>query len=193
MKMVKDLIDVIHPILLGAEINDSCGGNGWIAYENEKCFKLIEEHTTRDKAAEACGRQSSVTDQFASTLASIHSSAEQDFLLKNIFNSSIANNIWIDGLSKESGMGCVSLHANKNETEWLAVSCAAENWILCQKLQTVSLKDLQQSILGANKELQELRRVTSQLTSGLNEANKKVDVLLANQGITSLSLSLINL
>lgn len=74
----------------------------------------------------------------------------------------------------------MSLHANKNEIEWMDVGCATENWVLCQRLQSLSLEELQRSVLRANKELQELHRVTSQLTFDLNEANKKVDVLLTN-------------
>ncbi len=117
-------------------------------------------------------------------MASINTSAEQDFLQKYVFNASVTNNIWIDrpSIARELGKSCVSFHANENEIEWMDVGCATENWVLCQRLQTLSLEELQRIILNVNKELQELRRVTSQLTFDLNAANQKMDVLQASPG-----------
>lgn len=86
------MIWIIFP---GGDLDTSCGGNGWIAYKSEKCFKLIEKHTSRDKSAEVCGQQGLENDLFASTLASINSLDEQDFLIKNILGSSITDHVWI--------------------------------------------------------------------------------------------------
>lgn len=97
---------------------------------------------------------------------------------------------WADAPSRESTRNCVSLQVT--DGKWRDVSCATENWILCQKFPIWPLKDLQQSILVANRQLQELRHVTSRLIVELNEANKKVQVLLENPN-TALLMILIEI
>lgn len=66
-----------------------------------------------------------------------------------------------------------SMFTNKYEMESWDVSCEVENWVLCEKSQTWSLKCLQQSVLDSKKEVQEL-------TTKLNEAETKIDLLLQN-------------
>ena len=34
---------------LGADINSPCGGDNWVAFKDEKCFKLIKNYSPRDQ------------------------------------------------------------------------------------------------------------------------------------------------
>ena len=73
-----------------------CGGNDWVPYKDEKCFKISEKLATRDEAETICNQEYFRTDSVAPTLASIKSAAEQEYLTKFIFETSgVDNNVWI--------------------------------------------------------------------------------------------------
>ncbi len=72
-----------------------CGGSGWVAYKDEKCFKLIKKWATHDEAETICNQEYFRTDSFVPTLVSIKSSAEQEYLTKFVFNTSDSNKVWI--------------------------------------------------------------------------------------------------
>ncbi len=72
-----------------------CSGSGWVAFKDEKCFKLIKKWATHDNAEIICNQEYFRTDSFAPTLVSIKSSAEQEYLTKFVFNTPNSNNVWI--------------------------------------------------------------------------------------------------
>jgi len=191
---------IISLAFVGADINSNCDGDNWIAYGNEKCFKLVKNHVSRDQAEEVCNKLGLVTDASVPTLASIHSPDEYEFLTKHVFNSSDSN-IWIgakrqlncekfewnDGSvledftnwaegspTGEPEKGCVYIQTvDSNDMKWKDVSCTKENLVLCQKLPHWSNKDLQQYVL-------ELKSITKQLTTQLNEVKDKLEVVQQN-------------
>ncbi len=72
-----------------------CGENGWVAYKDEKCFKIFpNEVRNRDEAEGKCKEE-----RFQSIIPSlviIKSEAEQEFLNNLIFNTSgSVDNVWI--------------------------------------------------------------------------------------------------
>jgi predicted nucleic acid-binding Zn-ribbon protein len=85
-----------------------CGGNDWIAYKDEKCFKIIKTSATHDEAEIICN-QDFRTDSVAPTLVSIKSAAEQEYLTKFVFEiSGVEDNVWIGARRLE----------NSNEFVW---------------------------------------------------------------------------
>lgn len=78
------------------DANFSCPGENWIAYKDEKCFKLIKTFTNGNQARTLCQGEKLHDDQLAPTLASIHSAEEQEFLNNFIFKTNkLQSNVWI--------------------------------------------------------------------------------------------------
>ena len=81
---------------LGSATNYPCGGDNWIAFKDEKCFKLIKKFATGDEARKICNQEYLQSDSSLPTLASINSAAEQEYLTKFIFDTSgIKISVWI--------------------------------------------------------------------------------------------------
>ena len=73
-----------------------CGGNDWVPYKDEKCFKIIEKLATHDEAETICNQEYFRTNSVTPTLVSIKSAAEQEYLTKFVFETSgVVNSVWI--------------------------------------------------------------------------------------------------
>jgi hypothetical protein len=93
---VADYISHTTDIFEPSDSTGPCYGKEWVAYKDEKCFKLIEENVERDKAEENCNKGFFKNDLFIPTLVSIKSAAEQQFLTKFVFDiSGAVENVWI--------------------------------------------------------------------------------------------------
>lgn len=141
------LVFLIYIVHSGADIISPCGGDDWIAYKNDKCFKLVKQNGNGSQAGEICRQLlGSVTDFSITTLTSTE---EREFLMKHVYNTSD--------------------------------SSSTENWVLCEKYQRSSIKQLQQAEWV---ELQDsIKRITNQLntqSAQLNEANSKLETLQNN-------------
>jgi len=80
-------------------IHEGCAGTGWIAFKDEKCFKLIQIFAAKSLAEELCHQQV-IGNESEPGLVAPKYAAEQEFLTQCIFNvSSVESNVWI-GASK---------------------------------------------------------------------------------------------
>jgi hypothetical protein len=80
-----------------------CGSGGWVAFEDEKCFKFVNRVVTYEEAEQTCNNQarSSPTLNFLPTLVSIKSQEEQQFLEKYLFEKNGAlDSVWISAKRK---------------------------------------------------------------------------------------------
>lgn len=98
-------------------------------------------------------RQGLASDSTDATIASINSPAESEFIMKHVVDSSVRQKIWIKGSNSE----CSTLKSNDSEAQENTVSCELKNWALCEKSQTLSMKDLQRMVLDSRKEVEELK------------------------------------
>ncbi|KAJ6647461.1 hypothetical protein Bhyg_02684, partial [Pseudolycoriella hygida] len=145
----------------GGDSEDLCGGNSWIPYKTEKCFKLVRESTTYHQATQVCSRQDLIS---TSAIASVTSCAEKLFILENVLDSSIA---WV----KSPTYDCQQLRSNVSEIE--SAGCEQENFVLCEKLQSSSKGDafsifdskLQELITRLSEAEAEIKRLSQQLAS----------------------------
>jgi len=88
------------PLYQGQSITEDsrspCGDSSWVTYKDEKCFKLIDDFKTYDKAKEICNQQLLYTDSSTPTLVSIKSTAEQEYLNKFLFEKmQVMETVWI--------------------------------------------------------------------------------------------------
>jgi len=97
-----DNISIFYPTDPSGGTLTYCDGSGWVAYKDEKCFKLIKKWATFDEAEIICNQEYSRTDSYSRTLVLIKSSAEQEYLTNFVFDSPYSNNVWI-GAKKAAG------------------------------------------------------------------------------------------
>jgi hypothetical protein len=73
-----------------------CGGNNWIAFEDEKCSKLIKQYTNYNDAESACSEERAQTESYLPRLVTIKTTAELNFLTDYVFNTSASKvDVWI--------------------------------------------------------------------------------------------------
>jgi hypothetical protein len=149
-----------------------CGD--WEPYKDEKCFKVFDKLGTEDEAEKICNQQEN-----NSTLVTIHSKDEQDFLSNLLFKiHKVVDTVWIgakyssskfkwtddselsftnwgDGSpSNTSDKACVQMiPENSSVGKWVNEPCNKNNKVVCQKMQTWSLSRLQKTLLDARKYL----------------------------------------
>jgi microcystin-dependent protein len=100
-----------------------CDGSKWIAYKDEKCFKLIiKKWVTYKEAEDICKKERLRTDLYTPRLISIKSATEQEYLTNFVFNTSgVKVNVWI---------GARRLPENGNEFVWNDGSVIDfDNWV----------------------------------------------------------------
>jgi hypothetical protein len=87
-----------------------CDGSEWIAYKDEKCFKLIRKWATHKEAEDICKEERLQTDLYTPRLVSIKSATEQEYLTNFVFDKSgVQVSVWI---------GARRLPENSNEFVW---------------------------------------------------------------------------
>jgi hypothetical protein len=87
-----------------------CYGSEWIAYKDEKCFKLIRKWATHKEAEDICKKERLRTELYTPRLVSIKSATEQEYLTNFVFDKSgVKINVWI---------GARRLPENGNEFVW---------------------------------------------------------------------------
>ncbi len=160
---------------------------------DEKCFKLFDKTKlfSFDEAKQFCANQSS-------TLAVIHTKAEQEYLSEYIFKFGEAvNEIWI-GLRKinetfkwvddseldfsEWAIGspsnridfdCVQISSEVYQTgEWVDKPCNRKNLVICQKLPTTSLVSLQNALLETKRHLIDSKETMADQQKQLSDMKK---------------------
>lgn len=89
--MMKILFIVLF-LKLVAFANSSCK-KGWQKFENEKCYKLFNDFLTWDEAIAKCQSLENVSN---STMLTIKSVEEQDFIQKWLFiQKEVSDNVWL--------------------------------------------------------------------------------------------------
>lgn len=137
-----------------SELNDRCG-NDWISYRKEKCFKLIRVPLMHSDAEAICKNHGIMAGSTA-TIASINSAAEREFLLKNVIDSSVSQNIWINCACST----CNALQlSDRGAVDIRSVGCELRNFALCEILQW-STADLLRAIADTRTQLEELKAKT---------------------------------
>ncbi len=146
----------------GFTADSQCGD--WEPYNDEKCFKILDKVglQTYEDAQKTCHQQ-----EISSSLISIRSLEEQEFLY-NLFktykvvdnawigakytannykwsdDSDLVFNNWAEGSPKMKTDLCVQLQSEETLFgQWSDVLCDKKNVVVCQKLQTLSLSQLQ--------------------------------------------------
>ncbi len=80
-----------------------CGSGGWVAFTDEKCFKLVNQLVTHEEAEQICNNEAraSPASNLLPTLVSIKSLEEQQFLERYLFvESGAVEPIWISAKRK---------------------------------------------------------------------------------------------
>lgn len=172
-------------------VDSPCGD--WEPYKDEKCFKIFDKAGVQsyENAEKTCHQQEN-----SSTLITIHSREEQDFLSNLMFKTKgIIENVWIGakynnnkikwddnsdagftnwavGSSKnEAGYDCIQMLPDGTSMgKWANEPCRKNNLAVCQKMQAWSLSRLQKILLDARKEL----------TDSLNGAKEELKSLKQN-------------
>jgi hypothetical protein len=101
-------ICVILPLLIflhcavrafGAE----CGGSDWTIYNNEKCYKIIDQFVNRTGADILC-RSEIGADRLVPEILTIKNPPEQEFVQKLVFESGeVFDNFWIGASRNDEG------------------------------------------------------------------------------------------
>jgi hypothetical protein len=85
--------------VLGAE----CGGSDWSIYNNEKCFKIVDQFINRTGADVVC-RSEVGADRLVPEVLTIKNQLEQEFVQKFVFESGeVFDNFWIGASRNENG------------------------------------------------------------------------------------------
>jgi hypothetical protein len=161
-----------------------CGD--WEPYKEEKCFKIFDKVglQTYEDAKKTCNQQEN-----GSSLITIHFSQEQDFI-SNIFKThKVPNDVWIglkytnnkyewsDGSDlaftnwaqegpKNKTDHCVQLNYGEDSFgKWSDVICDRKNIVVCQKMQTLSLSQLQNILFDIKKNIVPIGFIYVQLPS----------------------------
>ncbi len=151
-------------------MDSPCGD--WEPYKEEKCFKIFDKEglQTYTDAEKTCHQQES-----SSSLISIRSFEEQEFISNLLFKThKVVDNIWIgakytnkfkwtddsdlvftywaEGSPKNKTDRCIQLNSDENSVgKWSDVFCNKKNLVVCQKMQTWSLFQLQKVLLNTIK------------------------------------------
>jgi uncharacterized protein involved in tolerance to divalent cations len=146
--------------------SEQCGD--WEPYKDDKCFKIIDKVTSQDDAEKACTLLGN-----SSTLITIHSEEQQEFLSNLLFKThKTVENVWIGAKytsnkikwndnsdasftnwaagspRNENGYECIQMMADASSVgKWINAPCQKNNLIVCQKMQTWSLAQVQIRLL----------------------------------------------
>ncbi len=180
-----------------------CGD--WEPYKEEKCFKVLDEVGAEEEAEKICRKQEN-----RSTLITIHSKDEQDFLSNLLFKShKVVDTVWIGAKyssnkfkwaddsdlsftnwdngspSNTADKACVQLIPEGSSIgKWANQPCNKKNLVVCQKMQTWSLSLMQKTLLDARKELndtiEDLRKQINNQQSTIDSHKSTVDNLKQN-------------
>jgi hypothetical protein len=147
-----------------------CGD--WEPYKEEKCFKIFDKAGLQsyEDAEKTCQQQEN-----GSSLITVHFLEEQEFISNLFKTQKVANDIWIgvkytnnkykweddsdlvftnweQGSPKNQTDHCVQLLSDENSFgKWSDVLCNRKNLVVCQKMQTWSLSNLQKLLLNTIK------------------------------------------
>ncbi len=172
-------------------MTDSQCGDNWQHYKDEKCVQIIGAQNTLsfDEAEKQCLQADN-----GSSLLTIHSKEEQDFISEFLFKTNkIVENVWL-GLKKSSNNFKWSDGSNIDFTNWLTgnpsnetdhncvqmlpessligkwsdITCNKRNIAVCQKSPTISSTLLQKMLLETRETLLENKKE-------LEETRKKLE------------------
>jgi hypothetical protein len=181
--------------------NVACGD--WKSYKDEKCIQVIDKNRffSYDEAIQFCSQQGD-----GSTLLTIHSREELEFISQYLFGyHEITNDIWI-GLRKANGIfkwvddsyldftnwaagnpsnqmdfDCVQMSPGYNQIgEWEDKFCNRKDLVVCQKIPTISMATLSKKLLETNKFLVETQNLLADTRQQLFETNSKFNIHFNN-------------
>jgi hypothetical protein len=180
-----------------------CGD--WELYKDEKCFKVLGKVGTEEEAEKICSQQEN-----RSTLITIHSKDEQDFLSNLLFKThNVVDSVWIGAKyssnkfkwaddsdlsftnwdngspSNTTDKACVQMIAEGSSMgKWITEPCSKSNKVVCQKMQTWSVSLMQKTLLDARKELndtlEDLRKQINNQQSTINSHQSTINDLKQN-------------
>jgi hypothetical protein len=80
-----------------------CGGSDWSIYNNEKCFKIVDQFVNRTGADVLC-RSEIGADRLVPEILTIKNPSEQEFVEKFVFESGeVFDSFWIGARKNEEG------------------------------------------------------------------------------------------
>jgi hypothetical protein len=174
--MVSQLISKFHFTLTKSTLDESMAADSpcgdWEPYKEEKCFKIFDKVglQTYEDAEKACHQQEN-----SSSLISIRFLEEQEFVSNLLKTHKVPNDVWIgvkytnnkykwtddsdlvftnwaQGSPKNQSYHCVQLLSDESLLgKWSNVLCNRKNLVVCQKMQTLSLSQLQKIIYDIKK------------------------------------------
>lgn len=163
----------------------------WELYKDEKCLKIFNVGLqTYEDAKKTC-----IQNDVGTTLLSIHSLEEQNFLSNLLFNTlKVIDNIWIDAKNtgnifkwadgsdlsftnwavgsprNETGYECVQMTSDvSSKGKWVNEPCGKRNLVVCQKMQIWSISHLQKALMDARKELKDYIDITDKKLNNLQQ------------------------
>ena len=174
---------------------DICGN--WQTFNYQKCFKVINEEKlmTYEEAVELCSKAAN-----GSTLITIHSNEEQEFIVKYVFETrKIVDSVWL-GLKNSSNSfewidktfvefgnwangspgnksdhKCVEIMSDSSPIgKWADIQCTKRNIAICQRSPVLTVEYLMKK-LSETKDL--LTKTTAQLNAMTSKMNS-VKVLI---------------
>jgi len=176
-------------------LESNISSDKWIAFKDEKSFKLFDSLENYENAKILCKKAHN-----SATLVSIRSKEEQEFLESYLFKTSGAiENVWIgakrynssfsldyfeDGIKlvfnnwdlksvEKEGNNCVEMlsdnesNDNLSQGKWKYVSCLKRNLVLCQIMKSWSTTELKNKFIDFSREMNEF----------VLKANKRIDKL----------------
>jgi hypothetical protein len=80
-----------------------CGDSSWQIYNNEKCFKIVDQVVNKDTAVALCAAEIG-EDRLTPELLTIKNLAEQEFVTKFVYGGgTIFDNVWLGAERAEDG------------------------------------------------------------------------------------------
>ncbi len=165
-----------------------CGD--WTQYKDEKCVKILDKEKLVffEEAEKSCLQADN-----GSSILTIHSKEEQEFISEFLFNTNkIVENVWIglkstdnqfkwtDGSkmsfnnwakgypSNKTDYNCVQMRPDSSPIgQWNDQLCNKKNLVVCQKAQTISLTALHKILLETRKELKNNQEILKTYSSNL--------------------------
>jgi hypothetical protein len=166
---------------------------GWVVYNDEKCFKLFDKSKllTFEDAKQYCLSR-------GSTMLTIHSTEEREFIAKNFYESSdLVNEVWlglrrkgdqfkwidnssldftswaIDSPRDRKNYDCVQISSEIYRVgDWIEKPCNRKNLVICQKTPVITLSSLQISLLKTERDLSETKEILTQTRKELHETRE---------------------
>ena len=180
-----------------SESSSTCESD-WISYSDRKCFKVLERKGSESEAKESCIKMDS-----SSTLITIESKDEQNFISNHMIKySSISPNVWIgleyidntfkwmdgkplfyqnwgENSGRDGNSKCVQLSLAKADLgKWTDDLCRRKYLIVCQKKQSTRTV-LSEELKNITKFIGKLQATNEKLQATIDKhekANEKLKI-----------------